>query len=502
MTIAEPWSDAPLAVALGDPAGIGPEIVVKAWLARKEEGLPPFFAVGDIRSIETIWAGPVERIDSPEQAAGIYGRALPLLSVEVGGEIAAGQPNLEGARCSLDSLEVATGLTRSGAASALVTGPVAKHQLYAIGFTHPGQTEFVAERCGIAPENVVMMLAGPDLRVVPVTTHMPLARVAHSLSIEVIAAKARTTARGLQRSFGIAEPRLAFAGLNPHAGEGGALGTEEIDLIEPAIAELRAEGLDVTGPLAADTMFHARARRTYDADHLEALHDRVEPEPAGVADDGDEGEGGRAEKGEQPQHRPPGLHGRMPDLLEQANKPAGRLGPLDHRLLGRNDLIEKLLMILVEALDPRVVPAGEAMHEPGPDGVDPLHRAQVDARDGAVIALQPLGQCAQPRERKVTAEAQRSVACVLVEIGRCPHRAYLWAKARRRARAAGRAGAMAQPSPTSTAWIRRPTSPPTSVPFTRIYCRSLPTAFSRRRVMVRVSQLWTVSETSRTMPSP
>jgi len=265
LTIAESWSDAPLAVALGDPAGIGPEIVVKAWLARDEEGLPPFFAVGDIRSIEAVWAGPIERIDSPEQAAGVFGGALPLLSVEVGGEIAAGQPNLEGARCSLDSLEVATGLTRSGAASALVTGPVAKHQLYAIGFTHPGQTEFVAERCGIAPENVVMMLAGPDLRVVPVTTHMPLARVAHSLSIEVIAAKARTTARGLQRSFGIAEPRLAFAGLNPHAGEGGALGTEEIDLIEPAIAELRAEGIDVTGPLAADTMFHARARRTYDA---------------------------------------------------------------------------------------------------------------------------------------------------------------------------------------------------------------------------------------------
>ncbi|MFD1611876.1 4-hydroxythreonine-4-phosphate dehydrogenase PdxA [Sphingomonas tabacisoli] len=265
MTIADPWTDAPLAVALGDPAGIGPEVTVKAWLARDKEGLPPFFAVGDERSIGAVWAGPVQRITAPGEALQVFDRALPLLSVEDGAEIVPGEPNLEGARCALDSLEVATGMTRSGAASALVTGPVAKSQLYAIGFTHPGQTEFVAERCGIAPENVVMMLAGPDLRVVPVTTHMPLRAVLDSLSIEVIVAKARTTARGLQRSFGIANPRIAFAGVNPHAGENGALGTEEMDLIAPAIAELREEGIDAFGPLAADTMFHARARAGYDA---------------------------------------------------------------------------------------------------------------------------------------------------------------------------------------------------------------------------------------------
>lgn len=265
MIIAEAWADAPLAVALGDPAGIGPEIVVKAWRARATEGLPPFFAVGDVRSVEAVWPGPVERIASPGEAREVFERALPLLSVEDGGEIVPGEPNLDGARCSLDSLEVATGMTRSGAASALVTGPVAKSQLYAIGFVHPGQTEFVAERCGIAPENVVMMLAGPDLKVVPVTTHMPLRRVMDSLSVEVITAKARTTARGLQRNFGISEPRLAFAGINPHAGENGALGTEEIDLIAPAIQILRDEGIDAVGPLAADTMFHARARTGYDA---------------------------------------------------------------------------------------------------------------------------------------------------------------------------------------------------------------------------------------------
>ena len=264
MITAEVWIDAPLAVALGDPAGIGPEIVIKAWEARHREGLPPFFAVGDIRSIEMIWTGPVERIAAPGEAAAVFDRALPLLSVEDGGEIVPGEPNLEGARCSLDSLEVATGLARSGAASALVTGPVSKAQLYAIGFTHPGQTEFVAERCGISGDNVVMMLAGPDLRVVPVTTHMPLAMVAQSLTVEVIVAKARTTVRGLQRNFGVENPRLAFAGFNPHAGEGGAIGTEEIDLVTPAIELLREDGVDAVGPLAADTMFHARARRAYD----------------------------------------------------------------------------------------------------------------------------------------------------------------------------------------------------------------------------------------------
>jgi 4-hydroxythreonine-4-phosphate dehydrogenase len=265
LTIAEPWAEAPLALALGDPAGIGPEIAVKAWRARAAEKLPPFFAVGDIRSVDAVWSGPVERIAAPAEALDVFDRALPLLSVEDGGEIAPGEPNLEGARCSLDSLEVATGLTRSGAAAALVTGPVSKAQLYAIGFSHPGQTEFVAERCGIAPNNVVMMLAGPGLRVVPVTTHMPLKQVFENLSVEVIVAKARTTARGLQRNFGIANPRLAFAGINPHAGEGGALGTEEIEFIAPAIALLREEGIDAVGPLAADTMFHARARAAYDA---------------------------------------------------------------------------------------------------------------------------------------------------------------------------------------------------------------------------------------------
>ncbi len=254
----------PLAVALGDPAGIGPEIVARAWAARRERRLPPFFAIGDRRSIAAVWDGPVETLSAPGDAAGAFERALPLVQVDDPGEIVPGDPNLAGARCALDSLEIAVGLARTGTASGLVTGPVSKAQLYAIGFTYPGQTEFIAERCGIARGNVVMMLAGPSLRTVPVTIHTALADVARALTSELIVSRARVTARSLQRDFGIASPRLAVAGLNPHAGEGGTLGREELDLIGPAIETLRAEGLDIVGPLAADSMFHAQARAHYD----------------------------------------------------------------------------------------------------------------------------------------------------------------------------------------------------------------------------------------------
>lgn len=265
---------APLAVSMGDPAGIGPEIIAKAWAARASAGLVPFFAVGDARAISAVWQGPVVRIFDPAEAAGAFGDALPVLNVEDGGEITPGTPDVDGARCALHALEMAAGLTRSGTAGALVTGPVSKAQLYQIGFSYPGQTEFVAERCGIAGENAVMLLAGPTLRVVPITTHVPLASVSELLSVELIVAKGRATARGLTRNFGILVPRLAFAGFNPHAGEGGAIGREEIDFIAPAIEILREEGIEATGPFASDTMFHARARATYDA-ALCCYHDQA-----------------------------------------------------------------------------------------------------------------------------------------------------------------------------------------------------------------------------------
>lgn len=249
---------------MGDPAGIGPETVTKAWVARKTHRLPPFFAVGDIRSIEAVWRGPVARITDPDQAIAAFDEGLPVIQVADGGDIRPGQPDMEGARCALDSLEMAVGITRSGAASALVTGPVSKSQLQAIGFSHPGQTEFIAERCGMAKDNVVMMLAGPSLRVVPITTHVPLRDVAELLSVDLLLAKARVTAKSLARNFGIENPRLAFAGFNPHAGENGMLGCEEQSIIAPAIALLREEGIDAVGPFASDAMFHTRARAEYD----------------------------------------------------------------------------------------------------------------------------------------------------------------------------------------------------------------------------------------------
>ena len=255
---------APLAVALGDPAGIGPEIVARAWERRVVEKLPPFFAIGDRRAISAVWDGPVATLADPNDAGWLFDGALPLIQVDDPGEIVPGEPNLAGARCALDSLEIAVGLARSGAASGLVTGPVSKAQLYAIGFTHPGQTEFVAERCGIAAANTAMMLAGATLRTVPVTIHVPLAEVPARLTTELIVSRARVAARALQRDFGIAAPRLAIAGLNPHAGESGTLGREDLEIVAPAVEALRAEGFDAFGPLPADTMFHAHARSGYD----------------------------------------------------------------------------------------------------------------------------------------------------------------------------------------------------------------------------------------------
>ncbi|MGC4251766.1 MAG: 4-hydroxythreonine-4-phosphate dehydrogenase PdxA [Sphingobium sp.] len=263
--ITDPAALPPFAVSLGDPAGIGPEIVAKSWVMREARGLPPFFAVGDAASLRAVWLGPIAAISTPEEAAEAFGSALPCLQVAEAGEIVPGTPSIDGARTALQALEVAVGLARTGSAAGIVTAPVCKEQLYGVGFAHPGQTEFVAERCGVAPHNAVMMLAGPSLKVVPVTIHIPLAEVPATLTVDLIRARALTTAKGLQRNFGIARPRLIVAGLNPHAGEGGALGREEIEIIAPAVESLRDEGLDIKGPFAADGLFHSRARETYDA---------------------------------------------------------------------------------------------------------------------------------------------------------------------------------------------------------------------------------------------
>lgn len=230
--------------------------------------------MGDIASVQAVWPGPIEKVAGPDEAIAVFDRALPCIHVGEPSSPVGGQPTLQGARCAFQSLEMATGLARSDSAGALVTAPVSKAQLTKVGFTHPGQTEFIAERCGVARDNIAMMLAGPSLRVVPITIHIPLAQVPQALTATLIRARAHATARGLERQFGISHPRLVMAGLNPHAGEDGLLGSEEHDVIAPTIAALRCEGLDISGPYAADAMFNAHARARYDA-ALCCYHDQA-----------------------------------------------------------------------------------------------------------------------------------------------------------------------------------------------------------------------------------
>jgi 4-hydroxythreonine-4-phosphate dehydrogenase len=227
--------------------------------------VPPFLAVGSVSAVRAVWDGPIVEVEDPHDAVRAFDEGLPILRVKSDTMVVPGQPDFEGARNSLDALEFAVGLTRAGSASGLVTGPVSKVQLYSIGFVHPGQTEFVAERCGVATDLVAMMLAGPTLRVIPVTTHIPLRAVPDQLSIERIVLKGHVAIRGLQRQFGIENPRIAVAGLNPHAGENGTLGREEVEMVVPAIERLREEGYEVSGPHPPDIMFHTRRRRNYDA---------------------------------------------------------------------------------------------------------------------------------------------------------------------------------------------------------------------------------------------
>ncbi len=259
----------PLALSIGDPAGVGPELACAAWALSGTAGLPPFFVVGSARVIEDAGYARglhvrVAAISSPAEAAAIFPTALPVLEV---GDIdyTPGQPTDEGASLALRALETATALVLAGEASALVTGPIAKSRLARIGFTQPGQTEFVADACAIAHADAVMMLAGPNLRVVPITVHVPISAVPGLLTADLIRSRAIIAAAALQRDFSIAAPRLAIAGLNPHAGEDGRMGREEIEVIAPAVAALRTAGIDARGPLPADTMFHAAARETYDA---------------------------------------------------------------------------------------------------------------------------------------------------------------------------------------------------------------------------------------------
>jgi 4-hydroxythreonine-4-phosphate dehydrogenase len=268
MTAPRHASEAPLAVTMGEPAGIGAEIALKAWRARGAT-LPPFFLIDDPRHLSALagslgWTIPIAEIATPAEARSIFATALPVLREPLAAEVRPGHPDTRNAAAVLSAIRRAVALAQSGEAAAVVTNPINKSVLYDAGFHHPGHTEYLAELAGGHP-TPVMMLVGGGLRVVPVTIHIALRQVLAELSADKIIETVRITARALCRDFGIASPRLAVAGLNPHAGEGGALGREEIEIIAPALERLRADGIDAAGPLSADTLFHAGARQRYDA---------------------------------------------------------------------------------------------------------------------------------------------------------------------------------------------------------------------------------------------
>jgi 4-hydroxythreonine-4-phosphate dehydrogenase len=257
----------PLALTMGDPAGIGGELSLKAWLALRQTGLV-FVALDDPERLSRLardmgLAVPVQLVGDVAQAAEVFRSALPVLAVPLAAVPVPGKPNLANARAVVASIEQATKLALAGAVGGVVTNPINKAALYQAGFAYPGHTEFLAELTGATGQQI-MMLASPMLRVVPVTVHASLRDSIAMLTTDMIVAASRTTASALRRDFGIASPRLAIAGLNPHAGEQGALGTEETTLVRPAIDTLRAEGIDVSGPWPPDTMFTAAARARYD----------------------------------------------------------------------------------------------------------------------------------------------------------------------------------------------------------------------------------------------
>lgn len=260
---------AALALTLGDPAGVGPEIVAKAWRALASGG-PAFTVIGDYRVLAAAAEGaPVVRVASMAEGAGIFARALPVIDLPLDTPVVPGAPSPAHAPMIVRWIETAVGLALSGQASGIVTAPIAKAPLYEAGFKFPGHTEFLADLTARVPlsgeRGPVMMLASGDLRTVLVTIHEPYAAAPGLLTVERIVHTALVTAQALRRDFGVAAPRLAVAGLNPHAGESGRIGREEIEIIAPAVAALRALGIDAVGPRPADSLFHADARKTYDA---------------------------------------------------------------------------------------------------------------------------------------------------------------------------------------------------------------------------------------------
>ena len=261
-----------LALTAGDPSGIGPDIALAAWLHRRDLNLPPFILIGDA----ALLAARARRLGLDVQLAETdvaggrshFANALPVLPLDHAFIDTPGAANTANAGGITEAIDRGVALVQDGAADAVVTLPIAKKTLYEAGFGFPGHTEYLehlANQTSGGSYQSVMMIAGPDLRTVPVTIHIPVSEVPAALSTERIADVSRIVARDLARRFGIAKPRLAVMGLNPHAGEGGSIGHEDEEIILPAIEMLRHEGVDAFGPCPADTMFHPRARAGYDA---------------------------------------------------------------------------------------------------------------------------------------------------------------------------------------------------------------------------------------------
>nr|WP_166474902.1 4-hydroxythreonine-4-phosphate dehydrogenase PdxA [Bradyrhizobium symbiodeficiens]QIP00165.1 4-hydroxythreonine-4-phosphate dehydrogenase PdxA [Bradyrhizobium symbiodeficiens] len=260
----------PLALTLGEPAGIGPDITIAAWLRRRELNLPAFYLLGDealiARRARAIGADIRTAAVSPGEAVSAFADALPVVTTGERATAEPGKPDASSAPAALASIRQAVTDVREGRAGAVVTNPIAKSVLYRAGFRHPGHTEFLAELAaedGRVPQPV-MMLWSPRLAVVPVTIHVSIRDALAELTSALIVSTVRIVAAELKSRFGIAQPRIAVSGLNPHAGEDGSLGHEEQTIIAPALKILRSEGIETRGPLPADTMFHEAACSTYD----------------------------------------------------------------------------------------------------------------------------------------------------------------------------------------------------------------------------------------------
>jgi 4-hydroxythreonine-4-phosphate dehydrogenase len=268
---------------MGDPAGIGPDITLKAWRERREHDLAPFVLFGcpDALAARAATLGidvPIETVANLTQAASVFETRLPIWPIPCAVPVVAGEPDARNAPAIISAIEEAVLAVKKGGARAVVTNPIAKSVLMASGFPHPGHTEFLGALAeahfGVPRAHPVMLLASTELKVVPLTVHIPLAQVAKAITTRSIVQTAQTLNRSLVEDFGIVRPRIAVTGLNPHAGEDGRLGDEDERIIAIAIAALKDEGLAITGPHPADTLFHAAARETYDA-VLAMYHDQA-----------------------------------------------------------------------------------------------------------------------------------------------------------------------------------------------------------------------------------